>query len=122
MANEQKQGLYDARNEHDACGIGFYANMDNLRTHDIVIKSLEMLRRLDHRGGIGADGMTGDGAGIMTEIPFKFFKEQTDLDLPEEGNYAVGFFFAKEHIAGSRHETVFKAFFETEGLSCYRVS
>lgn len=89
--NEQKQGLYDARNEHDACGIGFYANMDNLRSHDIVIKSLEMLRRLDHRGGIGADGMTGDGAGIMTEIPFKFFKQQTELDLPEEGSYAVGF-------------------------------
>lgn len=116
MVNEQNQGLYDARNEHDACGIGFYANMDNLRSHDIVIKSLEMLRRLDHRGGIGADGMTGDGAGIMTEIPFKFFKEQTDLDLPEEGNYAVGFFFANERIAGSRHETIFKAYFETEGL------
>ncbi|MCP6640529.1 hypothetical protein NL504_28835, partial [Klebsiella pneumoniae] len=79
------------------------------RSHDIVIRSLEMLRRLDHRGGIGADGMTGDGAGIMTEIPFKFFKEQTDLDLPEEGNYAVGFFFANERIAGSRHETIFKA-------------
>lgn len=52
----------------------FYANMDNLRSHDIIEKSLEMLRRLDHRGGIGADGITGDGAGIMTEIPFEFFK------------------------------------------------
>lgn len=50
----------------------FYANMDNLRSHDIIEKSLEMLRRLDHRGGIGADGITGDGAGIMTEIPFEF--------------------------------------------------
>src|SRR5699024_12767591 len=77
-------GLYDSREEHDACGIGFYANMNNGRSHDIVEKSLEMLRRLDHRGGIGADGMTGDGAGIMTEIPFDYFSIQTDFDLPIE--------------------------------------
>ena len=86
-------GLYDSREEHDACGIGFYANMNNERSHDIVEKSLEMLRRLDHRGGIGADGITGDGAGIMTEIPFGYFSEQTDFELPEEGHYAVGMFF-----------------------------
>ena len=86
-------GLYDSREEHDACGIGFYANMNNQRSHDIVEKSLEMLRRLDHRGGIGADGITGDGAGIMTEIPFGYFSEQTDFELPEEGHYAVGMFF-----------------------------
>ena len=69
----------------------FYANMDNLRSHDIIEKSLEMLRRLDHRGGIGADGITGDGAGIMTEIPFEFLKH-THFDLPNEGEYAVGLF------------------------------
>ncbi|KOR12230.1 glutamate synthase [Staphylococcus carnosus] len=112
----QNQGLYDPRNEHDACGIGFYANMDNLRSHDIVIQSLEMLRRLDHRGGIGADGMTGDGAGIMTEIPFDYFEKHTDFKLPEEGNYAVGLFFTNSPIEGSRHETVFRAYFESEGL------
>ncbi|TRP62546.1 hypothetical protein, partial [Salmonella enterica] len=60
MYNEKfKKGLYDYREEHDACGIGFYANMDNKRSHDIIEKSLEMLRRLDHRGGVGADGITG---------------------------------------------------------------
>lgn len=87
-----KRGLYDYREEHDACGIGFYANMNNLRSHDIIEKSLEMLRRLDHRGGVGADGITGDGAGIMTEIPFQFFKAHVNLDLPNEGDYAVGLF------------------------------
>lgn len=114
--NGTKLGLYDSREEHDACGIGFYANMNNKRTHDIVLKSLEMLRRLDHRGGIGADGVTGDGAGIMTEIPFEYFEEHVDFDLPTEGQYAVGLFFTNEKIAGSKHESPFNAFFEGEGL------
>ncbi|MBO1199732.1 glutamate synthase large subunit [Staphylococcus simiae] len=111
------KGLYDYREEHDACGIGFYANMDNKRSHDIIDKSLEMLRRLDHRGGVGADGMTGDGAGIMTEIPFEFFEQHiTEFKIPGEGNYAVGLFFAKERIKGSTHESMFHQYFENEGL------
>ena len=52
-----------------------------------------MLRRLDHRGGVGADGITGDGAGIMTESPFKFFDQLSDIQVPGEGHYAVGLFF-----------------------------
>lgn len=99
MYNEKlKKGLYDYREEHDACGIGFYANMDNKRSHDIIEKSLEMLRRLDHRGGVGADGITGDGAGIMTEIPFKFFDQLDKINIPGEGNYAVGLFFLKKKL------------------------
>ncbi|MGW7850035.1 glutamate synthase large subunit [Staphylococcus xylosus] len=113
----EKVGLYDSREEHDACGIGFYANMDNQRNHEIVEKSLEMLRRLDHRGGIGADGVTGDGAGIMTEVPYEYFAEKVDFDLPTEGKYAVGMFFTNEKIAGSQHEAQFNAHFEAEGLS-----
>lgn len=117
MYNEKlKKGLYDYREEHDACGIGFYANMDNIRSHDVIEKSLEMLCRLDHRGGIGADGMTGDGAGIMTEIPFKFFEQLHDLPLPNEGEYAVGLFFSKERVIGSKHEAVLNQYFESEGL------
>ena len=112
----RKIGLYDSREEHDACGIGFYANMDNKRSHNIIEKSLEMLRRLDHRGGIGADGVTGDGAGIMTEVPYTFFEKHTDIDLPQEGKYAVGMFFSKDQIAGSQHETQFNAYFEKEEL------
>ena len=111
-----KRGLYDYREEHDACGIGFYANMDNLRSHDIIEKSLEMLRRLDHRGGIGADGITGDGAGIMTEIPFEFFKKHTHFDLPNEGEYAIGLFFSNQKVSGTQHETVFNQYFNDEGL------
>ena len=117
LESVKKVGLYDSREEHDACGIGFYANMDNKRTHDIVDKSLEMLRRLDHRGGIGADGMTGDGAGIMTEIPFEFFANHVDIDLPAEGHYAVGLFFANESIAGTKHEEQFNAYFAEEGMT-----
>ena len=100
-------GLYDSREEHDACGIGFYANMNNERSHDIVEKSLEMLRRLDHR----------DGAGSMTEIPFGYFSEQTDFELPEEGHYAVGMFFSNEKIKNSKHEATFNRYFENEGLN-----
>ena len=111
-----KRGLYDYREEHDACGIGFYANMNNLRSHDIIEKSLEMLRRLDHRGGVGADGITGDGAGIMTEIPFQFFEAHVDLDLPNEGGYAVGLFFSNEKIQGTTHESQFNHYFQSEGL------
>ncbi len=113
----KKIGLYDSREEHDACGIGFYANMDNKRTHDIVEKSLEMLRRLDHRGGIGADGVTGDGAGIMTEVPYTYFAQHVDFELPKEGQYAVGIFFTDEKVSGSQHESEFNAYFEAEGLT-----
>ncbi|EGS74379.1 class II glutamine amidotransferase [Staphylococcus epidermidis VCU105] len=99
MYNEKlKKGLYDYREEHDACGIGFYANMDNKRSHDIIEKSLEMLRRLDHRGGVGADGITGDGAGIMTEIPYQLFEQLTEFKVPGEGYYAVGLFFLKRKL------------------------
>ncbi|KMS21399.1 hypothetical protein FE73_14790, partial [Staphylococcus aureus] len=80
-----------------ACGIGFYANMDNKSSHDIIDKSLEMLRRLDHWGGVGAHGTIGKRPGIMTENPFAFFKQHvTDFDIPGAGEYAGGLFFFKE--------------------------
>ncbi|REH85780.1 glutamate synthase large subunit [Staphylococcus felis] len=109
-------GLYDEREEHDACGIGFYANMNNKRSHQIVEKSLEMLRRLDHRGGIGADGITGDGAGIMTEIPYAYFERVTSFNLPNEGEYAVGMIFSSETISGTGHEEEIATRFSNEGL------
>src|SRR5699024_3379533 len=79
-----QEDLYDSKNEPDASGIGFYTNMENRRSHHIVRKSLEMLERLDHRGGIGSDGVTGDGAGIMTEIPHDLLKEEYP-ELPRFG-------------------------------------
>ena len=68
------------------------------RSHDIIEKSLEMLRRLDHRGGVGADGITGDGAGIMTEIPYQLFEQLTEFKVPGEGYYAVDYFFLKRKL------------------------
>lgn len=99
MYNEKlKKGLYDYREEHDACGIGFYANMDNKRSHDIIEKSLEMLRRLDHRGGVGADGITGDGAGIMTEIPYQLFEQLTEFKVPAKDIMPWDYFFLKRKL------------------------
>ena len=68
------QGLYDSRFEHDACGVGFVADLPGRRSHDIVAKALTILRNLDHRGAKGADPDTGDGAGILTQIPDRFYR------------------------------------------------
>ncbi|WP_445487047.1 glutamate synthase large subunit [Niallia sp. 03133] len=88
------QGLYRPEFEHDACGIGLYAHIKGKATHDIVTKGLSMLCKLDHRGGQGSDPLTGDGAGLMVQIPDRFFrKDITDFSLPEKGQYGVGMIF-----------------------------
>lgn len=89
----QKQGLYCPTNEHDACGIGLYANIKGIASHDIVVDGLEMLHRLDHRAGRGSDHKTGDGAGIMVQLPDALFRQILDFPLPLRGDYAVGMFF-----------------------------
>lgn len=90
----QKQGLYDPRHEHDACGIGFIAHMKGVRSHDIVHQALTILRNLDHRGGQGAESNTGDGAGILLQIPDAYFRHVcTDFTLPAFGEYGVGMVF-----------------------------
>ena len=95
-----KQGLYDPSMEHDACGIGFIANIDGRKDHSVLEDSLTLLKRLDHRGARGADEDTGDGAGIMTQIPHEFFRRECKVlgfSLPEEGEYAVGMLFAHRY-------------------------
>ncbi|WP_112181990.1 MULTISPECIES: glutamate synthase large subunit [Paraliobacillus] len=90
------QGLYHPENEHDACGIGMIANIDGRKTHDIVQHAVTILCNLEHRGGQSADISTGDGAGILTQIPDAFFRdkcEDLDIELPAEGKYAVGMVF-----------------------------
>ena len=89
-----KQGLYDPANEHDACGVGFIAHLKGERSHQIVVDSEDLLRRMDHRGACGCEANTGDGAGILTALPHEFLhkvvKADLGVDLPEPGKFAVG--------------------------------
>ena len=87
------QGMYDPRNEHDNCGIGFVANIKGKASHDIVVRGLEVLNNMEHRGAKSADNSTGDGAGILIQIPHAYFKEILDEKLPEPGKYATGLIF-----------------------------
>ncbi|HEX5700483.1 MAG TPA: glutamate synthase subunit alpha, partial [Rubrobacter sp.] len=89
-------GLYDPTYEHDACGLGFVARLDGRRTRETVEEGLEVLHNLEHRGTTGSDPETGDGAGILTQIPDGFFRRECDelgIELPEAGHYGVGMLF-----------------------------
>jgi hypothetical protein len=88
-----EQGLYDPHFEHDSCGVGFLCHLKGKKSHSIVRNALEMLVNMDHRGGCGCDPNTGDGAGLFLQLPHKFFKAVAPglgIELPEEGDYAVG--------------------------------
>src|SRR6202522_884074 len=93
-------GLYDARFEHDACGVGFVADLSGRGGHDVVAKALRVLCNLEHRGAQGGDPGTGDGAGILTQIPDEFFRAECDFELPAAGSYAagIGFFSAERWL------------------------
>ena len=91
-----KQGLYDPRHEHDACGVGFVANIKGTKTHDIVRQGLQILLNIDHRGAVGADPMVGDGAGCLIQIPDALLRDWAKgqkLTLPAPGDYAVAMCF-----------------------------
>ena len=81
-ASASTGGLYDSSYEHDACGVGFVADLSGLPSHDTVAKALTVLRNLEHRGAQGSDPNTGDGAGILTQIPDAFFRAVCDFELP----------------------------------------
>ena len=87
------QGLYDPRNEHDACGMGFIVNLAGNRSQEIIRKGIEILVNLTHRGACGCDPETGDGAGILIQIPHEFFAREVGFALPERGSYGVGMMF-----------------------------
>jgi glutamate synthase (NADPH) large chain len=93
-------GLYDPRFEHDACGVGFVADLSGRGGHEVVARALRVLCNLEHRGAKGGDPGTGDGAGILTQIPDEFFRAVCGFELPEAGAYAAGmaFFSAGRHL------------------------
>ena len=91
------QGLYNPQNEHDACGVGFVLNMNGNREHTIVEKGVKVLCNLLHRGATGADVNTGDGAGLLVQIPDNFFKKTLKMKLPALGHYAVGMLFLPQN-------------------------
>ena len=86
-------GLYDSQYEHDACGVGFVADLTSERRHDTVASALTVLRNLDHRGAKGADPDSGDGAGILTQMPDELLRSRCEFDLPSAGSYAAGLAF-----------------------------
>ncbi|MFD4138001.1 glutamate synthase large subunit [Streptomyces sp. NPDC058572] len=87
------QGMYDPRNEHDACGVGFVATLTGVASHELVEQALTVLRNLEHRGATGSEPDSGDGAGILMQVPDAFLREVTAFELPEAGSYAVGIAF-----------------------------
>jgi glutamate synthase (NADPH/NADH) large chain len=93
MVPAATEGLYDSRFEHDACGVGFVADLRAAGGHDVVASALRVLCNLEHRGAAGADPDTGDGAGILTQLPDAFFRAVTGFALPEAGGYAAGLAF-----------------------------
>ncbi|MDD3127340.1 MAG: glutamate synthase large subunit, partial [Candidatus Izemoplasmatales bacterium] len=91
-----QNGLYDFKNEHDACGVGFVVNIDGIKTHKIIEQGIQVLVNLQHRGALGSDNSTGDGAGMLFQMPDEFFRKTADelgFKLPDAGNYAVGMIF-----------------------------
>ncbi|HZW00302.1 MAG TPA: hypothetical protein VFF55_01960, partial [Candidatus Deferrimicrobium sp.] len=90
---QPKKGLYDPGFEHDSCGVGFVADLNNVASHDVVRNGIDVLVNLDHRGARGAEEATGDGAGILVQLPHAFFLRECSelgISLPGPGDYAVG--------------------------------
>ncbi|CAG0926471.1 MAG: Ferredoxin-dependent glutamate synthase 1 [Rhodocyclaceae bacterium] len=105
MDRPQQKGLYDPRNEHDACGVGFVANIKNRKSHAIVEQGLQILRNLEHRGATGYDPLLGDGAGILIQVPDIFFREEMagqGVTLPPPGEYGVGMIFLPRNSESRR--------------------
>ncbi|MGA8192171.1 MAG: hypothetical protein WB902_02250, partial [Acetobacteraceae bacterium] len=96
MGSPPGPGLYDPRNEHDSCGVGFVVNIKGYKTHDIIRRGLQILVNLDHRGAVGADPLVGDGAGCLIQMPdalLRHWADEHDLKLPPPGRYAVAMCF-----------------------------
>jgi glutamate synthase (NADPH) large chain len=121
MASATQQlgtGLYDNRNEHDACGVGFVADLTGQRRHQTVADALTVLRNLDHRGAKGADPESGDGAGILTQMPDDLLRARCDFALPPAGSYAAGLaFLPADDADAARHVAAVRRIATEEGLT-----
>ncbi|MDJ0678906.1 MAG: hypothetical protein QNJ18_03470, partial [Xenococcaceae cyanobacterium MO_167.B52] len=114
-----QQGLYDPRFEHDACGVGFIVHMNGQKSHQLVEQALTILCNLEHRGACGAETNTGDGAGILMQIPHKFLKKvaaEENITLPKPGEYGVGMIYASpEPLLREKGRKVFETIVAEEG-------
>ena len=119
IAALQQHGLYDAAQEHDACGVGFVAHIKGHKSHAIVEQGLKILENLDHRGAVGADALMGDGAGILIQIPDELYREEmahVGVMLPPAGEYGVGMvFLPKEHASRLACEQEMERAIKAEG-------
>ncbi len=115
-------GLYDPQFEHDACGVGFVAHLKGEKSHNIVAKGLELLANLEHRGAVGAEKNSGDGAGILTQMPDTFMRrvaKEAGIDLPEFGSYGVGVVFIPRDLdAFSETQSIVEQCIEELGQEC----
>ena len=117
----QQQGLYSRENEHDACGVGIVAQLHGGKSHDIVEKGLQVLEHMNHRGAEGIDAKTGDGAGILVQIPHEFILLQ-GIAVPEKGRYGTGLFFLpKNQSEADSCMSIFKNEIQNESLSLIAV-
>jgi len=119
MGFPEPQGLYDARNEHDSCGVGFVAHIKGRKSHAIISQALEILKNIDHRGAVGADPLLGDGAGILIQLPDQLFRKWASgagVDLPQPGDYAVAMcFLPQDEAARDFVVAKFEKFIAKEG-------
>jgi len=115
------EGMYDPGKEHDSCGVGFVARLDNKASHDIVEMGLKILHNLDHRGAVGADPKLGDGCGVLVQIPHEFFVREAGkvgATLPAVGDYAIGqFFLPRNEETRAKARAIIEESVKAEGLA-----
>ena len=111
------EGLYDPRFEHDACGVAFVADLQGRRSHQLVLEAISALEHLAHRGATGSEEDSGDGAGILVQVPHEFYAAVVPFDLPEPGGYATGLaFLSRDPQAAASARNAVEKLADDEGL------
>ena len=117
LSIHKSQGLYDPSSEHDACGVGMVTTLNKRPERKIIDDAIEVLVNLNHRGAVGAEENTGDGAGILMSMPDEFMRATAGVELPEAGHYAAGIAFLDRDIATSgQQEQAIASIVREEGL------